>query len=589
MRFTRLCGLAMACLLSGNAWADGCHLIDYGTIPVNMVNMRATTLVKINGTDTPFIIDTGAWFNTMSKATATALGLKLEEAPFGLRIVGIGGSASAEQAHVKAFGILDTTLKNVDFIVGGTDTGDGLLGAYLLDYANLEIDLAHGKMKMFKTEHCDKAALAYWVTDGNYNQVDLERPESSNDKRSFVDVTINGKKVRALIDSGAHATVLSRAAAERVGIDLHAPGVKEGGAGYGLGAKMSKTWIVPVASFSVGTETIQHSQMQVIDTSMPDRSTDMLLGVDFLLAHRMFIDNDKRKIYFTYNGGRVFTYADAPGDASAPAAASTAPHDGTAPTTADEYAMSGQAQLSRGEAAAAVADLDQAIHLAPDNAAFYVSRASAHAANHQADAALADVDKALTLDPKNADALLMRAEHRLSIKDRSGAAADVTAARAVVPAGSTRARLLASLYVRLDQPADALPILDDWIRLHGDDARLGSALNERCWARALGNQQLDDALKDCRKAIRRDGPSAPYLDSLGLVELRLAQYADSIKAYEQSLALNPKSAWSHYGLGLAKIHAGQLEAGRADLATAHTLDPHVEGRAASYGLVAPTP
>ena len=210
-------------------------------------------------------------------------------------------------------------------------------------------------------------------------------------------------------------------------------------------------------------------------------------------------------------------------------------------------------------------------------------------ANQQPNSALDDLDKSLGLDPKNVDALLLRAELRFVHKDLKGATVDVTAASALAPARSAQARAVAHLYVQLDRPAAALPMLDDWIDLHRNDALLGLALNERCWARALSNQMLDDALKDCRKAIRHDGEKPAYLDSLGMVRLRLGQYAESIKAYEQALAQNPRSAWSRYGLGLAKIRSGQTDAGRADLAAARALDPEIEARATTFGLSAPKP
>ena len=584
----RLCCMGIGVLLAGEAWADECHLNDYGSLPVAMVGSRATTMVKINGTDTRFILDTGAFFNFMSTANAASLGLKLEPAPFGYRMGGVGGETSIQQAHVKEFGILGTTLKNVDFIVGGTDIGDGLLGANLLDFADLEIDLAHGKVTLFKAEHCEKASLAYWVKDGNYNVADLEPSEREYDRRSFLTVTINGRKVRAVLDSGAAATVLSRDAAKRAGIDVKALGLQAGTNTFGVGAKPVRTWTANIDTFSVGTETIQHSQMLVLDGNFGDK-TEMLLGVDFLLAHHMFIANGKKKAYFTYNGGRVFSFATAT-DNDAPKQTGTAPDEsGSAAKSASDHALQGQAHLSRGEAKAAVAELDEAIRMAPDQATYYVARAHAHMADKQPEAALADLDKALSLDPKNLDALQMRAERRYDSKDLAGAATDVAAASALAPAGSARARSIAALYIRLEQPAAALPLLDDWIRLHGNDAMLGSALNERCWARALSNQLLDDALKDCRKAIKRDGADAAYLDSLGLVQLRLGHYPESIKAYEQAVALGPGSAWSRYGLGLAKIRSGQTEAGHADLVAARALDAQIERHAGKFGLTVPPP
>jgi len=580
--------LGIGVLLAGQAWADECHLMDYGTLPVEMVGSRAATIVKINGNNTRFMLDTGAFYNTMSSANASSLGLKLQPAPFGYRISGVGGAASIQQAHVKEFGILGTTLKNVDFIVGGTDMGNGVLGANLLDFADLEIDLAHGKLTLFKVDHCDKESLAYWVKDGKYNVADIESADSQYDRRTFLAVTINGKKVRAVLDSGASATVLSHDAAERAGINFSAPDVKASSISIGIGSKPVKTWTVAIDSFSVGSETIQHSQTQVIDGKIGD-NTDMLLGVDFLLAHHMFIANSKKKAYFTYNGGRVFTFATAPSDDDKSDAGAATNENGQAPKAADDYALLGEAHLSRGEPKAAVGDLDEAIRMAPDQAAFYFARARAYEAYRQPDAALIDLDKSLSLDPKNVDALLMRAKLRFAHKDRTGAASDVAAASALAPAGSTGARSIAALYIELEQPSAALPMLDDWIRLHNDDAMLGSVLNQRCWARGLSNQLLDDALKDCHKAIRRDGENPAYLDSLGLVELRLGHYPKSIKAYEQAVAQMPGSAWSRYGLGLAKIRGGQRDAGNADLVAARTLDPQIETRAAKYGLTATGP
>lgn len=585
MRVLRFCWLGIFVLLASQAWAEGCQLKSYGTLPVEMVGGRATTLVKINGNATRFALDTGSFFNIMSNASAASLGLKLRSLPFGFRINGIGGPANAQYTRVKQFGILDTTLENIDFLVGGTDPGYGLLGANLLDVADLEIDLAHGKLTLFKAEHCDKTSLAYWAKDGRYNVVDTEPSENQIDRSTFINVIINGKKVRAVLDSGSPATLLSRNAAERVGIDLNAPSTKADLSSVGFGAKSLKTWTVNIDSFSVGTETIQHSQMQVIDGTLGGGNIDMLLGLDFLLAHHMFIANSEGKAYFTYNGGRVFALAAAPSDSDKSAADKT-DDNSTAPKTASDYALRGDAHLSRGEPTAAIADLDEAIRRAPDQAPYYVARAQAYAADKQFDMALPDLDKSLGMDPKNVDALLLRADIRFVHKDRAGAAADVTAANAWVPAGSMQARSIAEFYLRLDQPAAALPILDEWIRLHRDDATLGSALNDRCWARALSNQMLDDALKDCRKAIKRDGENPAYLDSLGLVELRLGDYPASIKAYEQAVTQRPRSAWSRYGLGLAKIHSGQTDAGNADLVAARALSADIDARATQYGLTA---
>ncbi|HTV84670.1 MAG TPA: aspartyl protease family protein [Dyella sp.] len=588
-KMLRLCGLGICMLLAGQVWAGTCHLKKYGTLPVDMIGGQPTTMIKINGTDTRFMLDTGAFFNIMSKATAASLGLRLRPLPDWFRISGIGGSSDAQYTRVKDFGILGTTFNNVEFMVGGSDAGYGLLGANLLDALDLEVDLAQGKLTLFGTEGCGDAPLAYWAKDGNYNVADIQPLGDAADRRTILEVVINGKKLQAVLDSGAYATMLSRDAAERIGIDLNGPDAKASITSSGFGAKTVKTWTVNIDSFSIGTETVHHSQMQVLDGDFGDRDTDMLLGVDFMLAHHMYIANEQHKVYFSYNGGRVFTLAAAPSDNGNADTGTSSGGKGTTPKSASDYALAGEAHLSRGEPKAAVADLNEAIRLAPDQAAYYLARARANAADKQPDAELADLDKAISLDPKNVDALLARAEFRLARKDSTGAAADVATAAPLVAAGSAQARATATLYVALQQPAAALPLLDDWIKLHQNDAMLGDALNERCWARALSNQMLDDALKDCRKAIRRDGKNPAYLDSMGMVQLRLGRYADAIKAYQQALALNPLLAWSHYGLGLAEIRSGQADAGNAQLAAARAINPHIEALAQKHGLTTATP
>ena len=43
---------------------------------------------------------------------------------------------------------------------------------------------------------------------------------------------------------------------------------------------------------------------------------------------------------------------------------------------------------------------------------------------------------------------------------------------------------MAQLHLRHQQFEQALPQLNQWIRSHGNEARLDIALNARCWAKA---------------------------------------------------------------------------------------------------------
>lgn len=559
----------------------GCHLGKLATMSVEMIGPRATVSAKVNGRTTRFILDTGAMFSMMSGATAGSLGIEPGPEANDLKMAGLGGDVKIQRAFVDDLHIQGTSIDNAPFVIGGTDAGGALLGANFLDQGDLEIDLASGKVAMFRASQCDNAPMAYWANE--FQVVDLELPKNPYDSRSFLMVTINGTKLHALLDSGAPNSVIGRSAAERSGIDLKAAGGKTGFA-TGIGAKSVKEWTVSVDAVSVGSETIHNTEMLVIDGDI-SKETDMILGADFLLAHHVYIANFQSKAYFTYNGGHVFSNEPeaAGGDTSTNGIATA---NGDNPKSSNDYYLRGQAHLSRSETTTALADLDKAIYLSPRRSEYYVGRARAYQADKRPDAALADLDVALSLNPNDIDARLMRAELRLLRHDATGAESDVKALSGMLPSGAMQAQAVAVIDIKLGQPMAALPLLDGWIVTHNNDAMLGHVLGERCMARGLSNQVLDDALKDCREAIHRDGKKPEYLESLGMVEWRLGHYSDSIKAYKQALDKAPDSAWSRYGLGAAEIRHGDQNTGNADLNAARALDAHIDERVAKYGLTA---
>lgn len=573
--------LLVSCALPSLARAE-CKVVNYGMMQVEVVGQRATTMVGVNGKDTRFMLDTGATFGFLARANVEALGLKREAAPFGMRMSGVGGSTSVDLTRVKDLGLLGVTLHDMSFLVGGSDQGMGLIGANLLDVFDADIDLANGRLKLFRPSGCGNLAMAYWAKDGQFQTADLRHAEKETDRRSFVEVMINGRPARALLDTGAQATVITRKAAERVGIDMSKADASKGLVSRGVGAQSHKSWIVPVDTYAVGTETIQHSKMEVIDTDFGEGSDapDLLLGIDFFLAHHVYIANSQRKIYFTYNGGRVFTFGKAPGATASPAKDAG---DGAKLSAAD-YALRGQGHLSRGEIAEANADLDAAIAQAPDVASYRLTRARTRLAARKPDEAMDDLGVAIRLDDQNIDALLLRARIRYARRDKAAAEQDVEAARKLAPAGSARTRLLASFYVAMERPGEALPLYDDWVRLHPEDADLPDVLNARCWARGLANQQLEGAVSDCNRAIRAGKDQGLFYGSLGLVQLRQGRNGEAQASYEKALSLSARSAWVHYGLGLAYLRQGQSQKGEAEIAAAKAINSGIAALAGRYGL-----
>jgi tetratricopeptide (TPR) repeat protein len=449
-------------------------------------------------------------------------------------------------------------------------------------------------VKLVKPKDCD-GPLAYWAVNKPHFAVPLLTGDNPNDHIFRLPITINGLRIEAEMDTGAPTSLISRKAAERAGINLSGPGViPQNGIG-GFGRHFKAGWVVPVDSVGVGDEQVLHTRLTVIDGDIVQgvRAPDMLLGADFVLAHHIYVARGQHRIFFTYSGGKPFLTGVPSGDVPSAAPPKAIPAGmqrveafdvGAQPKTAEEFARRGNARLSQRAFAGAIDDLTKAIALSPNTATYYRDRARAYGESTQNDLARADFAKAIGLAPDDAELLRARAFLRLRDNNKTGALADAEAAARLTPPASLDSTQVAYLFERLHQPARAIAIYDAVIASHQQDSRLGELLNGRCWVRALANVELDKALDDCNRAIKRDGAKAAYLDSRGLVYFRQGDQTAAIMDYDAALKLSPQLAWSLYVRGAAKIAQGQVEAGKADQDSAAAIQPDIAASAADYSI-----
>ena len=551
-------------------------------LPVKMVNTRAIAMVGINGTQVPLMVDSGAFFSFLTEATASQLNLRLRSLPDGTRIEGLTGSVDARMTRVAHLGLGDGDLANIEFVVGGNESGSGsmgVLGRNILAFADTEYDLAHGMIRMvMPTDDCDKSNMAYWANDTPVSVVELLSERRASTPAIRASLLLNGHKVTALFDTGASTTVTLDAA--------HKAGVKDAdmkpaGRMYGAGHGKADAWTASFDRVELGGEAVLHNRLRVGDFDMDD--ADMLLGIDFFLSHRVYVSRKQSRIYFTYNGGPVFALNH---DAPASAAASGAGADG-APAdvlTADDYARRGAASLTRGDTASALSDLDQACAMEPGNASFFASRASVHLARKERDKALADLDTALRLDPGLADARMRRASMHTGETERGLALDDLSFLDKTLPPQSQLRRTMAQVYSGLGMPAQALAQWNQWIAANPRDIGLEQAYNSRCWARVQLDIELDKAFDDCDEAVDADSKNANYAGTRAWAYLRLGKWAKAVADFDRALAGKPNAPWWLYGRGLAHLNLGQTALGQADLAEARQAQPDVDAAIKRQGL-----
>jgi len=587
-----LAALALAC---APAWAN-CQLDNVAALPVTMLGMRALLPAKINGQDVQFVVDSGAFYSTISTADADKFKLPRRQMPFGANYIsGVGGDAYAEVGTVDVLTLANTPLKRIEFVVAGGEVGEGsvgLLGENILGRWDVEYDLAKGSVHIWEPKGCGRSDMSYWTKTAPDQIVDLD-----SDHRSYVmnikgPVYVNGVRLTAMFDTGASASFLTRRGAARAGIKSSDPGVAFAGYSSGIGRRAVKNWTVLVKSFKIDQEEIRNTKMRFGDFDIDD--VDMLVGMDFFLAHHIFVSNSQHKMYLTYNGGPVFDLsqtptlmiADAPGapPTPAPPGAVTDPSQAN-PTDAAGFARRGAGFAARNEFGPAIADLSKAIDMAPTVADYPYQRGLIYLRNKQPFLAMADFDQTLKLKPDDVPALIARAALRLAGHETAQAVQDLEAADKASAKQDDVHFQIAELYERADLPPAAIDQFSLWIDAHSEDARLPGALNGRCWLRALTGVDLDKALNDCNRAIRTAPKNASMFDSRGLVRLRLGDLDQAIADYDASLAINPKLGWSLYGRGLAKTRKGMTADGAADIAAAVAINPKLADEAKKRGLL----
>jgi len=594
-----LAWLASAALASTAAYPEPCRIARTPDIPVTMRGLTPMVHAQINGQDALLVADSGAFFSTLTPAAAQQF--QLPSVPFpGLWVEGVGGHEAARVVRVRKFTLIGNTWDDVEFVVAGSRFGGeavGLLGQNVFRIADVEYDLANGVIRLVRPKgDCKRTSLAYWADAAGkpYSVIDIESATTGQPHTKSV-AYLNGVKIRVIFDTGAAQSLLTLGAAKHAGITPSSDGVTDGGDSYGLGHRMTRTWITRFSSFKIGDEEIRHAELRFGDVEL--LNADMLIGADFFLSHRVYVASSQNRVYFTYNGGPVFDLsaarapAEAAGAEAGPetAAEPVAPDAASRldqPTDAAGFARRGAASDARHDYEAAIADLTRACELAPTESSHFYQRGMAHWHKGDADAALADFDQAIKLKPDNAEALIGRASLRAS---RKAPAAEVTrdleAAVSALPKQAEMHLQIGSLYDSVGQPAAAVSEYSKWIDSHPrDNLLMAGALNSRCWSRALAAKELEQALSDCNAALRMKPNTADFLDSRGLVHLRQNNYDKAIADYDAALHLEPKIAWSLYGRGLAKLHKGLTAEGEADIAAASALQPKLAERAAGYGI-----
>ena len=302
----------LALLVSGPAAAaaSDCKLIRIEEWPVRLERNLPVVDGEINGNKVGILIDTGSQRSFITRSAVARMMLARTTL----------GATGLESVRLEELRIGQAIRRDWSVLVSpeqdfGADIASLVLGHDFFAAVDFELDVSNRAVRLFQAHDCARRSLAYW-SDGKAVETELV-----GNGEILVRTAVNGRPMLAIIDTGASVSALAMAEAVRLGVNVKTAGVVTAGCSIGVGRPALDYWSAPFESFGIGDELIRNPTLRIADfvreISVSDTGSaqssrfaaaplQMILGMDFLRVHRIFVANSQRRMYFTYVGGTVF-------------------------------------------------------------------------------------------------------------------------------------------------------------------------------------------------------------------------------------------------------------------------------------------
>jgi predicted aspartyl protease len=282
-----------------------CTLTKVVDLPVTFVQRKPLVDAKINGEAVRLIVDTGATIGGLTSEAARNFSIKTAPLATDGVVHSVAGEVVEFQAGtVRVLELGGVAIRNVQVLVGGRVPNVGVvgrLGENVLGLADTELDFAAREVRLFRPDRCRGAALAYWAP----KSISIIPLEDGPATRQLIGVvSINGRPVRAMFDTGAPYSYLTRAAADRLRLAVNSGGQEPAIRGVTGDGRLLAVSIAHIGTLDLGQEEARDINLRVAD--LKSGTVDMLIGLDFFLAHRVIVDRANNMLVFTRNGDRIF-------------------------------------------------------------------------------------------------------------------------------------------------------------------------------------------------------------------------------------------------------------------------------------------
>ncbi len=313
--------LLLSCLAMQQAQAFGdthCHYHRFVDLPVQVTDGNVLAQGSVDGHAATISIHTASHKSFINETLVNQIGLPLTHS--GLYMLTAEGPKETFVTIIHELGLGDKSMKQqLRFMV---DTRTGLhseveIGSDFLSGIDTEVSLAENKVRLFQPENCDSTYLGYWADNASVTWLSQV---SAHDHRPIISVTVNGQALRAVIDTASKQSFIDLSAAKSAGVTPESTGAKKMPNWTDAKGDEFESWLVPIDQISIADENIKNAKLLVADiwglarenahtrgaNQAFDKQPDVILGLDFLKAHRVLLAYSQNRLYFTFLGGSAF-------------------------------------------------------------------------------------------------------------------------------------------------------------------------------------------------------------------------------------------------------------------------------------------
>jgi predicted aspartyl protease len=309
--------LLVLALLGVAGCADGvrdasgiCPMVRLAEVPLETHGTMLFVRAVILGAPVMLLVDTGAERTLLTEAAVDRLHLP-RDYQHATRTYGIGSPTATWDALLPDGLTLGGTRFPADSITVGRfsivrvagEAADGLLGADVLLASDIDLDIAHRRLTLYRDRRSCPEAGPPW----NEPYVELAGTVTRN-HRLLVPFDLDGVAGMGVLDTGAQLSSISVRMAQRLGLAEEVLAVDRTVMAHGAAPDQIAVPIHRFRELRIGPTVMHWPTLPVVP--MTDGMGDALVGVDFLRG---------RRVWVSFASNRVFVTPLAPGSAIAEA------------------------------------------------------------------------------------------------------------------------------------------------------------------------------------------------------------------------------------------------------------------------------